>query len=81
METRKVQKTGGSSYIVSLPIKWIEQHEIKPKDSLGIIAQSDGNLLITPQTNPEKYLTIKKFDLDIINNYNFLFRVALEATL
>lgn len=79
LETRKVQKTGGSSYIVSLPIKWIEQHEIKPKDSLGIIPQSDGNLLITPQTNPEKYLTVKEFDLDIIKDYNYLFRVLIGA--
>ena len=79
LETRRVQKTGGSSYIVSLPIKWIEQHEIKPKDSLGIMAQSDGNLLITPQTNPEKYLTIKTFDLDVIKDYNFLFRVLIGA--
>jgi phosphate uptake regulator len=79
LETRKVQKTGGSSYIVSLPIKWIEQHEIKPKDSLGIIPQSDGNLLITPQTNPEKYLREKKVDLDLINDYNFLFRVLIGA--
>lgn len=79
LEIRKVQKTGGSSYIVSLPIKWIEQHEIKPKDSLGIISQSDGNLLITPQTNPEKYLREKKIDLDLINDYNFLLRVLIGA--
>lgn len=77
VEIRKVQKTGGSSFIISLPIKWIEKYEIKPKDGLGIISQPDGNLLITPQTNPEKYLKMKKFDVDEIKDYNFLFRLLI----
>ena len=79
METRKVQKTGGSSFIISLPIKWIEKHEIKPKDSLGIIPQPDGNLLITPQINSEKFLKTKKFDVEEIDDYDFLFRLLIGA--
>ena len=79
METRKVQQTGGSSFIVSLPKEWIEKHEIKPKDSLGIITQPDGNLLITPQISSEKFIKIKKIDVDEIKDYNFLFRLLIGA--
>ena len=67
METRRVQQTGGSSFIVSLPKDWIEKHEINPKDSLGIITQPDGNLLITPQISSEKFIKKKK-----INQYLYL---------
>ena len=44
IETRRVQKTGGSSYIVSLPKEWIEKHGIEQKDTIGILSQPDGNL-------------------------------------
>jgi len=50
IETRKVQKTGGSSYIISLPKVWIDKHGVKKNDTLGILSQPDGNLLITPQS-------------------------------
>ncbi|MFX1556870.1 MAG: AbrB/MazE/SpoVT family DNA-binding domain-containing protein, partial [Promethearchaeota archaeon] len=30
IETRRVQQTGGSSFIVSLPKEWIEKHGIEP---------------------------------------------------
>jgi phosphate uptake regulator len=79
MEMRKVQKTGGSSYIVSLPISWIEKYNIKPKDSLGILAQPDGNLLITPNPKIEEVERIKEILVDDINDYNFLFRILIGA--
>jgi len=36
METRKVYISGGSSYVVSLPKKWIEKNKITPGDSLAV---------------------------------------------
>jgi phosphate uptake regulator len=84
IETRKVQKTGGSSYIVSLPIDWIKSHNIhevfeKNGYTLGIISQPDGNLLVTPNPNSEEILKAKEIIVDEIEGYNFLFRILIGA--
>lgn len=79
IETRKVQKTGGSSYIVSLPKPWIEKNNIEKKDTLGIMAQPDGNLLITPKINSEDVLKKKEIITDDYDDYNFLFRVLISS--
>jgi phosphate uptake regulator len=77
IETRKVQKTGGSSYIISLPKPWITKNKIDKNDTLGIIAQPDGNLLITPKINSEDVLKTKEILTDDYDSYNFLFRVLI----
>ncbi|MHA1507589.1 MAG: AbrB/MazE/SpoVT family DNA-binding domain-containing protein, partial [Promethearchaeota archaeon] len=79
IETRKVQKTGGSTYIISLPREWIDKHGIQVKDTIGILSQPDGNLLITPYISSEKLITEKKFDVDEIKNSDFLFRLLVGA--
>ncbi|MFX1481105.1 MAG: PhoU domain-containing protein [Promethearchaeota archaeon] len=79
IETRKVQKTGGSSYIVSLPKVWIDKHGIQKNDTLGIISQPDGNLLITPQIDNEKAIKTKEILVDDFGDQNFLFRVLIGA--
>ncbi|MGQ4876072.1 MAG: PhoU domain-containing protein [Promethearchaeia archaeon] len=79
MNIRRVQKTGGSSYIISLPKEWIERHNIKAKDSIGILSQPDGNLLITPNTNSQEFIKEKTIDVDDIDNTNFLFRLLIGA--
>ncbi|MFX0028059.1 MAG: PhoU domain-containing protein [Candidatus Hermodarchaeota archaeon] len=77
IETRKVQKTGGSSYIISLPKAWIDKHGVEKNDTLGILSQPDGNLLITPQIDTEKILKTKEIDVDGIEDGNFLFRILI----
>jgi len=79
IETRKVQKTGGSTYIISLPKEWINKHGIQVKDTIGILSQPDGNLLITPYISSEKLIKEKKFDVDEIKNSDFLFRLLIGA--
>ena len=79
IETRKVQQTGGSSYIVSLPKEWINRHGIHAKDTIGILPQPDGNLLITPYINSQQYIKEKSFDIDEIQNSDFLFRLLIGA--
>ena len=78
-EARKVQKTGGSSFIISLPKEWINRHEIKAKDTIGILSQPDGNLLIIPYMSSEKYVKKRKFDIDEIKDSDFLFRQLIGA--
>ena len=43
-ETRKLQFTGGSTYIISLPKRWIDQNQLK-KGSLIKIREEEGGLL------------------------------------
>jgi len=47
-ETRKIQYTGGSSYIVSLPKRWIQDLRLKQGDHVVIARQGHSTLQITP---------------------------------
>ena len=47
-ETRKVQKTGGSTLIVSLPKKWTEDTGLKAGSQIKLMNQPDGSLVINP---------------------------------
>ncbi|MHA2324757.1 MAG: AbrB/MazE/SpoVT family DNA-binding domain-containing protein, partial [Promethearchaeota archaeon] len=78
-QTRKVQQTGGSSFIISLPKIWISKHNIEKNDTLGILSQPDGNLLITPQIDPEKTQKVKEIIAEDYSDDNFLFRVLIGA--
>ena len=49
MDFRKVQITGGNSFVVSLPKTWVKDVGLKPKDAVAIIAQPDSSLLIIPR--------------------------------
>ncbi|MEM2130436.1 MAG: phosphate uptake regulator PhoU [Candidatus Bathyarchaeia archaeon] len=48
-ETRKIQLTGKSTYIVSLPKKWVTSMNLKAGSQLVISKQSDASLLLTPK--------------------------------
>ena len=63
MEIRKVQFTGGSSYVITLPKEWIESEKIKKNDPLGIEIEPDGTLLVTTAINQESVQRIKEFNL------------------
>ena len=54
MEVRRVQLTGGSSYILTLPKEWITSLNIKKNTPLGIHMQADGTLLITSKMMQEQ---------------------------
>lgn len=48
MELRKVQKTGGSTFIISLPKDWAVANGIEAGDALAIVRQTDGSLAVSP---------------------------------
>ena len=73
METRKVQITGRSTYVISLPKTWVKKVKITNGDSIGMIPRSDGTLLINPKiaergerTEEEltKSLSVENKDID-----------------
>lgn len=48
MDIRKVQMTGGSSYMITLPKEWAESVGIKKNDPVTVDVRSDGSLILTP---------------------------------
>jgi len=48
-EIRKIQLTGKSTYIVSLPKKWVTGMNLKAGSQLVVSKQSDSSLLLTPK--------------------------------
>lgn len=47
-EVRKLQVTGGSTYVLSLPKKWVTQNKLKKGSSLLIREEENGVLSILP---------------------------------
>lgn len=73
METRKVQITGRSTYVISLPKTWVKKVKITNGDSIGMIPRSDGTLLINPKltergdkvnSNNSKTLNVEHQDMN-----------------
>jgi phosphate uptake regulator len=50
-EMRKLQVTGGSTYIVSLPKKWIIKNQLKKGSSLLFLEEDDGSLSVTSSSS------------------------------
>jgi phosphate uptake regulator len=48
-ETRKIQLTGKSTFIVSLPKKWVTTMNLKAGSQLVVSQQSDASLILTPK--------------------------------
>jgi phosphate uptake regulator len=46
---RKVQKTGGDSFVVSLPKSWVTDVGLRAKDPVAVLIQPDSSLLIVPR--------------------------------
>lgn len=51
METRKVQLSGGTTYTVSLPKAWAQEHGIEPGSVLSLHPNGDGSLLVEVTTD------------------------------
>jgi len=54
MEYRKLIKFGNSSFIVSLPKNWIEQHNLKKGDPIYLDLNGNGELLVAPKIRENK---------------------------
>jgi len=46
---RKIQLTGGSTYIISLPKNWVKEHSLKPGDEIEIRQDKQLRLILTPK--------------------------------
>ncbi|MCW3136109.1 MAG: AbrB/MazE/SpoVT family DNA-binding domain-containing protein [Canidatus Methanoxibalbensis ujae] len=48
-EKRRIQLTGGSTYIISLPIKWVKELGIKKGDEMLLLRYGRNTLLLMPE--------------------------------
>ncbi len=53
-EQRKLQVTGGSTFILSLPKDWATKNELKRGSSMMVREEEDGSLSIAPTSLPKK---------------------------
>ena len=61
VESRKLQKTGGSTLIVSLPKKWTTENKLKAGSEVRLTEQPDSTISIDPnQTNLRKKISVVK---------------------
>ncbi len=45
---RRIQVSGNSTYLITLPKKWVEKVKLKSSDSVALLPLSNGTLLINP---------------------------------
>lgn len=79
MDIRKIQMTGGSSYVLSLPKNWVRELNIKKNDPIGIVSRADGTLLVTPNIYYDNTAKIKEFALKHYSDPETLFRSLIGA--
>jgi phosphate uptake regulator len=79
MEIRRVQMTGGSSFIITLPKEWVTALHIKKNDPIGLLQQSNGTILITPRITREGVHRTKNFSVTAETDQNKLFRRLIGA--
>ncbi len=53
-EQRRLQVTGGSTFIISLPKEWAIKNELKRGSSMVVREEDDGSLSISPSSFPKK---------------------------
>ncbi len=62
-ETRKIQKTGGSTYVVSLPKKWIQTSGLRKGDQVALSVTGDGTLTVDPHVPRESERLVKVIEV------------------
>jgi len=64
-ETRKIQFTGKSSYIVTLPKDWVRELGLKQGDPINVTRQGSSNLQITPTKSQTRVLQIEDATFEV----------------
>jgi phosphate uptake regulator len=77
METRKLQKIGGSTYSVSLPKEWATEHHLEAGMPIHLYPHTDGSLVVRSATRDGDPLTATEVDLP--DSEPATVRRALEA--
>lgn len=68
IEFRKVQRTGGNSFVVSLPKTWVTEQGLHPQDPVAVLVQPDSSLLIVPRRDIR---AVQKSEASLAATQNF----------
>ncbi|MDQ1371363.1 MAG: Phosphate uptake regulator PhoU [Candidatus Thermoplasmatota archaeon] len=74
METRKIQKTGGSTYVVSLPKRWVQTSGLKKGDQVALSVTGDGTLTVDPHLPRESEKLVKTVEVTAATESKTLLR-------
>jgi len=81
-EQRKLQVTGGSTFILSLPKDWATRNELKRGSSMLVREEDDGSLSIVPSSFPKKEKQDEAYIKASLNdNPDAVMRTAISAYL
>lgn len=69
METRKVQLSGGTTYTISLPKAWAQEHSIEAGSTLRLYPNGDGSLLVETQTDRSVERRTTRVDVSTDSDY------------
>jgi len=76
-EKRKIQLTGGSTYTISLPIKWAREAGVKQGDELSLVQRSDKSLVLTPLKEKEEQVKYAELVLSDKESFEGNFRYLI----
>ncbi|MEZ0289728.1 MAG: phosphate uptake regulator PhoU [Sulfolobales archaeon] len=80
VETRRVQRFGKSTLMVSLPAEWVKIVNLKPGDTVTIVVEDDNTLRIFPTfakpERRERRLTIR---ISKVTNAELLYKIMTSA--
>ena len=80
MDVRRVQITGGSSFMITLPKDWANSVGLKKNDTVGIKVQPDGALSLYPKgAIPAPRRSTKIIDVTDVRDRGFFFRQLVGA--
>jgi len=79
MEGRKLQLAGGSTYLVSLPKRWVQTAGLKPGDTVFLDTENDGSVSIRPRVADNIEVRRKVFEEHVEGSRDHLLRKLLGA--
>jgi len=79
MEGRKLQLAGGSTYLVSLPKRWVQTAGLKAGDTVFLETENDGSVSVRPRVADNAEIRRKVFEEHVEGNRDHLLRKLLGA--
>lgn len=79
MDIRRIQITGGSSFMITLPKDWADSRGLKKNDPVAVIPQSDGSLLLSPGGSSAERESVKTLCIDDFDTADCLYRGLIGA--
>jgi len=70
MDERKLIKLGNSSFAISLPKSWIDKANLSKGDTISLVENSNGEIIINPAGNGKDKMKIKEINISSVDEYS-----------